>query len=52
LALTKKRTYAEIVVNYGEADRLTLILNRDDGMAIRSQLETATGKTGEMPERK
>jgi hypothetical protein len=58
LALTKKRTYVEINVSYADptpaaaASELMMVFDRDGGMAMRNQLEKATGKTAEMPEQK
>jgi hypothetical protein len=58
LALTKKRTYAEIAVNYNDpaitangasSGDVTLIFDQKNGLAMRSQLEQATGKTAETP---
>ncbi len=59
LALTKKRTYAEIAVSYSDpsitangaaAGDVTLILDQKSGLAMRNQLEQATGKTAELPQ--
>ncbi len=61
LALTKKRTYAEIAVSYGDpsitangaaAGDVTVILDQKSGLAMRAQLEQATGKTAETPGQK
>jgi hypothetical protein len=58
LALTKKRKYAEISLNYRDAvgpnnpTMTMLIFDQKTGLAMREQLEKLTGKTVELPEQK